>query len=155
MSMYGVNASVPKTLIKILLEDYSLKYPELKKVIKDIIDTPISPELIPSSDKNIGQKTEQILGKYDLHDFFLYHFIRNSFTKEKIFELAKIAFKDVDEKYITETLETFMKRFFSQQFKRSCLPDGPKVGSVALSPRGDLRLSSDIAFDNSISKINK
>ena len=155
MSMYGVNASVPKTLIKILLEDYSLKYPELKKVIKDIIDTPISPELIPSSDKNIGQKTEQILGKYDLHDFFLYHFIRNSFTKEKIFELAKIAFKDVDEKYIAQTLETFMKRFFSQQFKRSCLPDGPKVGSVALSPRGDLRLSSDIAFDNSISKINK
>ena len=155
MSMYGVNASVPKTLIKILLEDYSLKYPELKKVIKDIIDTPISPELIPSSDKNIGQKTEQILGKYDLHDFFLYHFIRNSFTKEKIFELAKIAFKDVDEKYIAQTLETFMKRFFSQQFKRSCLPDGPKVGSVALSPRGDLRLSSDIAFDNSISKLNK
>ena len=152
MSMYGVNGSVPKTLIKTLLADYSLKYPNLKKVIKDIIDTPISPELVPSNNKEIAQKTEQILGKYDLHDFFLYHFIRNSFTKEKIFELAKIAFKDVDEKYIKNTLEIFMKRFFTQQFKRSCLPDGPKVGSVSLSPRGDLRLSSDLSFYNSINK---
>ena len=152
MSMYGVNGSVPKTLIKTLLTDYSYKYKNLEKVIKDIVDTPISPELIPSANKDIAQKTEQILGKYDLHDFFLYHFIRNSFTKEKIYQLAKIAFKDIDEKYIKDTLEIFMKRFFTQQFKRSCLPDGPKVGSVSLSPRGDLRLASDLNYLNSINK---
>ncbi len=152
MSMYGVNVSVPKTLIKVLLSDYGKTYPEFKKVLQDIIDTPISPELVPTSDKTIGQKTEQILGKYDLHDFFLYNFIRNSFTKEKIFELAKIAFPDVDESYISTTLDTFMKRFFTQQFKRSCIPDGPKVGSVSLSPRGDLRLSSDLNYINSINK---
>lgn len=152
MSMYGVNSSVPKTLIKVLLEDYGEEHPEFKKVLNDIIETPISPELVPSSDKNIGQKTEQILGKYDLHDFFLYNFIRNSFTKEKIFELAKIAFSNLDEKYIKDTLNLFMKRFFTQQFKRSCIPDGPKVGSVSLSPRGDLRLSSDLNFFNSINK---
>ena len=152
MSMYGVNVSVPKTLIKVLLSDYGKTYPEFKKALQDIIDTPISPELVPTSDKTIGQKTEQILGKYDLHDFFLYNFIRNSFTKEKIFELAKIAFPDVDESYISTTLDTFMKRFFTQQFKRSCIPDGPKVGSVSLSPRGDLRLSSDLNYINSINK---
>ena len=150
--MYGVNSSVPKTLIKVLLEDYGEEHLEFKKVLNDIIETPISPELVPSSDKNIGQKTEQILGKYDLHDFFLYNFIRNSFTKEKIFELAKIAFSNLDEKYIKDTLNLFMKRFFTQQFKRSCIPDGPKVGSVSLSPRGDLRLSSDLNFFNSINK---
>lgn len=152
MSMYGVNVSVPKTLIKTLLTDYSFKYKNLEKVIKDIIDTPISPELIPSANKDIAQKTEQILGKYDLQDFFLYNFIRNSFTKEKIYQLAKIAFKDIDKKYIKETLDIFMKRFFTQQFKRSCLPDGPKVGSVSLSPRGDLRLASDLNYLNSINK---
>lgn len=152
MSMYGVNASVPKTLIKILLKDYSYEKLVLNNAIENIINTPISPELIPSSSKDIAQKTEQILGKYDLHDFFLYHFIRNSFSKEKIYELAKIAFKDVDEKYIKTTLDTFMKRFFTQQFKRSCLPDGVKVGSVSLSPRGDLRLASDLNFINSINK---
>lgn len=152
MSMYGVNSSVPKTLIKVLLEDYGEEHPEFKKVLNDIIETPISPELVPSSDKNIGQKTEQILGKYDLHDFFLYNFIRNSFTKEKIYELAKIAFSNLDQKYIKDTLDLFMKRFFTQQFKRSCIPDGPKVGSVSLSPRGDLRLASDLNFINSINK---
>lgn len=152
MSMYAVNVSVPKTLIKVLLEDYAYEHKEFKQVVKQIIETPISPELIPSSDNSIKQKTESIIGKYDLHDFFLYYFQRNCFTKDKIFELAKIAFKNIDPKYIKSTLDIFMRRFFTQQFKRSCIPDGPKVGSVSLSPRGDLRLASDINFDNTINK---
>ena len=152
MSMYGVNCSIPKTLVKTLVKDYGDMNEELRDVLYSIVDTPISPELVPSKDGNIAQKTEEILGKYDLHDFFLYHFIRNSFSKEKIFELAKATFDDVDEGYIKKTLDLFFKRFFTQQFKRSCIPDGVKVGSVSLSPRGDLRLSSDISYFNSINE---
>ena len=152
MSMYGVNCSIPKTLVKTLVKDYGDMNEELRDVLYSIVDTPISPELVPSKDGNIAQKTEEILGKYDLHDFFLYHFIRNSFSKEKIFELAKATFDDVDEGYIKKTLDLFFKRFFTQQFKRSCIPDGVKVGSVSLSPRGDLRLSSDISYCNSINE---
>ena len=152
MSMYGVNCSIPKTLVKTLVKDYGDMNEELRDVLYSIVDTPISPELVPSKDGKIAQKTEEILGKYDLHDFFLYHFIRNSFSKEKIFELAKATFDDVDEGYIKKTLDLFFKRFFTQQFKRSCIPDGVKVGSVSLSPRGDLRLSSDIFYSNSINE---
>lgn len=152
MSMYGVNSSIPKTLIKALLIDYACDHPEVKDVIKKIIDTPISPELIPGSKGKIVQETENILGKYDLHDFFLYHFIRNCFTKEKILELAKIAFNKADEEYIKKTLDLFIKRFFSQQFKRSCMPDGVKVGTVSLSPRGDFRMASDLDPKNTINK---
>ena len=152
MSMYGVNCSIPKTLVKTLVKDYGDMNEELRDVLYSIVDTPISPELVPSKDGKIAQKTEEILGKYDLHDFFLYHFIRNSFSKEKIFELAKATFDDVDEGYIKKTLDLFFKRFFTQQFKRSCIPDGVKVGSVSLSPRGDLRLSSDIFYCNSINE---
>ena len=152
MSMYGVNCSIPKTLVKTLVKDYGDMNEELRDVLYSIVDTPISPELVPSKDGKIAQKTEEILGKYDLHDFFLYHFIRNSFSKEKIFELAKATFDDVDEGYIKKTLDLFFKRFFTQQFKRSCIPDGVKVGSVSLSPRGDLRLSSDISYCNSINE---
>ena len=152
MSMYGVNCSIPKTLVKTLVKDYGDMNEELRDVLYSIVDTPISPELVPSKDGKIAQKTEEILGKYDLHDFFLYHFIRNSFSKEKIFELAKATFDDVDECYIKKTLDLFFKRFFTQQFKRSCIPDGVKVGSVSLSPRGDLRLSSDISYFNSINE---
>ena len=152
MSMYGVNCSIPKTLVKTLVKDYGDMNEELRDVLYSIVDTPISPELVPSKDGKIAQKTEEILGKYDLHDFFLYHFIRNSFSKEKIFELAKATFDDVDEGYIKKTLDLFFKRFFTQQFKRSCIPDGVKVGSVSLSPRGDLRLSSDISYFNSINE---
>ncbi|MDY5249176.1 MAG: NAD(+) synthase, partial [Bacilli bacterium] len=152
MSMYGVNCSIPKTLVKTLVKDYGDMNEELRDVLYSIVDTPISPELVPSKDGKIAQKTEDILGKYDLHDFFLYHFIRNSFSKEKIFELAKATFDDVDEGYIKKTLDLFFKRFFTQQFKRSCIPDGVKVGSVSLSPRGDLRLSSDISYCNSINE---
>ena len=145
MSMYGVNASVPKTLVKHLVEWEATRMPkEIADILKDICDTPISPELVPSAEEEIGQKTEDLVGPYELHDFFLYNFLRNSFEPLKIFELAKIAF---DGKYTADTilkwLKVFIKRFFSQQFKRSCMPDGPKVGSVNLSPRGDWRMPSD------------
>lgn len=152
MSMYGVNCSIPKTLVKSLVLDYSYFHKEFKKVIESIVSTPISPELVPSKDGKIVQKTENILGKYDLHDFFLYHFLRDGFSKDKIFKMAQIAFKDLPKEYIMTTLDTFFKRFMTNQFKRSCLPDGIKVGSINLSPRGDLRLSSDLSIFNSINK---
>lgn len=145
MSMYGVNASVPKTLVKHLVSWFaSFSNTKVANILKDIIDTPISPELVPSKEDEISQKTEDLVGPYELHDFFLYHFLRNSFEPVKIFRLAEMAFK---EKYSSETilkwLKVFIRRFFSQQFKRSCMPDGPKVGSVNLSPRGDWRMPSD------------
>jgi len=159
MSMYGVNAGVPKTLIRFLVK-YVAEYESLeiteegsdiKALLKDIIDTPISPELTPADEKgNIKQKTEDLVGPYELHDFFIYNFMRNGFTPRKIFMLAKHAFDGhdpdagvYDDETIRKWLQTFMRRFFSQQFKRSCLPDGPKVGSVSLSPRGDWRMPSD------------
>lgn len=145
MSMYGVNSSVPKTLVKHLVEWFASQTDDkTSSILKDICNTPISPELIPSNEDEISQKTEDLVGPYELHDFFLYHFLRNSFDPIKIFFLAKKAF---DGKYKSEVilhwLKVFFKRFFSQQFKRSCMPDGPKVGSVNLSPRGDWRMPSD------------
>lgn len=144
MSMYGVNISIPKTLVKYLVSAYAEMHPELSEVLGSICDTVISPELLPlSADGRISQSTEDTIGKYDLHDFILYHFIRNGFEREKIMALARIAFPQVSPGTIEKTSETFFKRFFSQQFKRSCMPDGPKVGSVSLSPRGDWRMPSD------------
>ena len=147
MSMYGVNGSVPKTLIRYLVR-YIAEYKmdeATKAVLLDIIDTPISPELIPGDEKgNINQKTEDLVGPYELHDFYLYNFLRFGFSPRKIFFLAQHAFKGMyDDATLKKWLSTFFRRFFNQQFKRSCLPDGPKVGSVSLSPRGDWRMPSD------------
>lgn len=145
MSMYGVNASVPKTLVKHLVTWFaSRENDKIASILNDICNTPISPELIPSSCDDIAQKTEDLVGPYELHDFYLFHLLRNSFEPKKIFELAKIAFRDkYPDSVILKWLKVFIKRFFSQQFKRSCMPDGPKVGSVSLSPRGDWRMPSD------------
>lgn len=149
MSMYGVNSGVPKTLVKYLVNYFAMREPEgslIRTHLLDIIDTPISPELIPADEHgNIKQKTEDLVGPYELHDFFLYYQLRYGFTPERIYFLARKAF--TKEEYSDETIKhwlaTFMRRFFNQQFKRSCLPDGPKVGSVCLSPRGDWRMPSD------------
>ena len=147
MSMYGVNGSIPKTLVRYLVAWVAKSGvdEESAATLYDIIDTPISPELIPADEQgNIKQKTEDLVGPYELHDFFLYHFLRFGSRPQKIFHLANIAFKGVyDEETVKKWLTTFFRRFFAQQFKRSCLPDGPKVGSVSLSPRGDWRMPSD------------
>ena len=145
MSMYGVNASVPKTLVRFIVGSVADKVGgETGRVLKDILATPVSPELIPAVDGEISQKTEDIVGPYELHDFYLYYFLRAGFAPSKIFEAAKRTFNGAyDEKTIYKWLEIFIKRFFAQQFKRSCLPDGVKVGSVSLSPRGDWRMPSD------------
>lgn len=146
MSMYGVNASVPKTLVRHLVRFYAdtCEEEELKAVLLDILDTPVSPELLPPEDGNIAQKTEDLVGPYELHDFYLYQILRFGYAPSKIYRLAVHAFSGVYEKEtILKWLKVFYRRFFSQQFKRSCLPDGPKVGSVAVSPRGDLRMPSD------------
>ena len=161
MSMYGVNVSVPKTLIRYLVQYVAESPSQLgvtvgdndvrsRATLKDIINTPISPELIPAdAEGNISQKTEDLVGPYVLHDFFLYYFLRCGFRPAKILMLAKHVFAPADAEYhfddetIEKWLSTFLRRFFSQQFKRSCLPDGPKVGSVSLSPRGDWRMASD------------
>lgn len=148
MSMYGVNASVPKTLVRHLVRYYAdtCQDEELGNVLLDILDTPVSPELLPPEDGVISQKTEDLVGPYELHDFFLYYILRFGYRPGKIFRMACIAFDGVyPESVIWKWLKTFYRRFFSQQFKRSCLPDGPKVGSVAVSPRGDLRMPSDAA----------
>lgn len=146
MSMYGVNASVPKTLVRHLVRWYAdtCRSAELERVLSDVLDTPVSPELLPPEDGKISQKTEDIVGPYELHDFFLYYVLRFGCTPKKIFRLTGYAFAGVyDDKTIKKWLITFYRRFFSQHFKRSCLPDGPKVGTVAVSPRGDLRMPSD------------
>lgn len=149
MSMYGVNAGVPKTLVKYLVGYFADEAPAdstVRRCLLDIIDTPISPELIPAdSNGNIKQKTEDLVGPYELHDFFLYYTLRFGFTPERIYLLARHAFtaEEYPDETIRHWLSTFFRRFFSQQFKRSCLPDGPKVGSVCLSPRGDWRMPSD------------
>ena len=148
MSMYGVNCSIPKTLVKYLIEWYAIEAGKdnqaLKDTLLDIIDTPISPELLPSDGKKIVQKTESTVGPYEVVDFFIYNFLRKRYEKSKVLYLANIAFKD---KYSKEQLEKyfddFTKRFFRNQFKRNCVPDGPKVGTVSVSPRGDLRMPSD------------
>ena len=146
MSMYGVNVSVPKTLVRYLVSYYAtyLADEALADVLRDVLDTPVSPELLPPKDGVIAQKTEELVGPYELHDFFLYHLMRYGSEPKKIYRLAKYAFaEDYDEATILKWLHTFYRRFFAQQFKRSCLPDGPKVGTVSLSPRGDLRMPSD------------
>ena len=146
MSMYAVNSGIPKTLVRHLVRFYAdtCNNDTLKNLLLDILDTPVSPELLPPVDGKISQKTEDLVGPYELHDFFLYYILRFGFAPDKIYRIAKIAFKDVyDDAVILKWLKVFYRRFFSQQFKRSCLPDGPKVGSVAISPRGDLRMPSD------------
>lgn len=146
MSMYGVNAGVPKTLVRHLVKYYAdtCGVDELSQVLQDILDTPVSPELLPPINGEISQKTEDLVGPYELHDFFLYYILRCGFPPAKVFRIAAQAFAgQYENAVILHWLKTFYKRFFSQQFKRSCLPDGPKVGSVALSPRGDLRMPSD------------
>lgn len=146
MSMYGVNASVPKTLVRHLVRYYAdtCKDGELSAVLLDILDTPVSPELLPPKDGVIAQKTEDLVGPYELHDFYLYYMLRFGFAPDKIYYLARQAFAgEYEDSVILKWLKTFCRRFFAQQFKRSCLPDGPKVGSVAVSPRGDLRMPSD------------
>ena len=146
MSMYAVNSSVPKTLVRWLVSyEASCSDGELKQILTDVLETPVSPELLPPErDGSIAQKTEDLVGPYELHDFFLYYMIRFGYSPLKIFRIACIAFKG---KYTADTIlkweKTFYRRFFAQQFKRSCMPDGVKVGSVTLSPRGDWRMPSD------------
>ena len=146
MSMYGVNASVPKTLVRHLVHYFAdtCEDSSLKEVLYDVLDTPVSPELLPPKDGEIAQTTEDLVGPYELHDFFLYYFLRMGYEPGKIYRIAKLSFAgEYDDETIYKWLRTFCWRFFSQQFKRSCLPDGPKVGTVALSPRGDWRMPSD------------
>ena len=146
MSMYGVNGSVPKTLVRHIVETVAYtSAPDLKEVLLDILDTPVSPELLPADGEgNIAQQTEQIVGPYELHDFYLYYAIRWGFAPGKILWLAQRAFGTAyTRQELVHWLENFYRRFFAQQFKRSCLPDGPKVGTVSLSPRGDWRMPSD------------
>ena len=150
MSMYGVNAGVPKTLIRYLVSYYAdtCGNGALAGVLRDILNTPVSPELLPPEDGRISQKTEDIVGPYELHDFFLYYMLRFGFAPSKIRRMANHAFDGVyDDETILRWERVFYKRFFAQQFKRSCLPDGPKIGSVAISPRGDLRMPSDAMAD--------
>ncbi len=158
MSMYGVNASVPKTLVRHLVSYYAdtCEDTELRDVLLDVLDTPVSPELLPPKDGQIAQKTEDLVGPYELHDFYLYYFLRFGFEPSKIYRIAKEAFKgEYDDDTIYRWLSTFCRRFFSQQFKRSCLPDGPKVGTVALSPRGDWRMPSDACVEGWLADLEK
>lgn len=146
MSMYGVNASVPKTLVRHLVRYYAdtCRDDALQAILLDVLDTPVSPELLPPENGIISQKTEDLVGPYELHDFVLYYMLRCGFAPDKIYRLATQTFaKEYDEETILKWLKVFYRRFFAQHFKRSCLPDGPKVGSVAVSPRGDLRMPSD------------
>ena len=145
MSMYGVNGSIPKTLVRYLVAyEADRVQGELSDVLRDVLDTPVSPELLPPKDGEISQKTEDLVGPYELHDFFLYYMLRFGYPPRKIYRAARITFADVyDDATIKKWLTTFVRRFFTQQFKRSCLPDGPKVGTVTLSPRGDWRMPSD------------
>jgi len=151
MSMYGVNSGVPKTLVRYLVDWASHQLDKnSEEILKDVLDTPVSPELLPAdANGKIAQKTEEVVGPYELHDFFLYYMVRFGFSPAKILFMAKIAFDGIyAEEVIEKWLRIFVKRFFAQQFKRSCLPDGPKVGSINLSPRGDWRMPSDaIAFN--------
>ena len=164
MSMYGVNADIPKTLVRNLVKWAAENRFEgmtaedgrsVEEILMDIVDTPISPELLPASeDGDIQQVTEDIVGPYELHDFFLYNFVHNSYEPGKIFFLAKKAFEGIyDDETIKKWLKTFIRRFFNQQFKRSCLPDGPKIGSVGLSPRGDWHMASDAWSDGFLAEL--
>ena len=156
MSMYGVNAGVPKTLVRHLVRFYSeeTSNAKLREVLEDVLNTPVSPELLPPKDGEIAQITEDVVGPYELHDFFLYYMLRCGYGPDKVYRIALLTFTGedaastgdgvvYDRETILKWLKTFYRRFFSQQFKRSCLPDSVKIGSVALSPRGDLRMPSD------------
>ena len=146
MSMYGVNGDVPKTLVRHLVKYYAMSCGdmEMREVLLDVLDTPVSPELLPPSEGKIAQKTEDLVGPYELHDFFIYYMLRFGFEPSKIYRLAQKAFEGIyTDEIILKWLKTFCRRFFSQQFKRSCLPDGPKVGTVGISPRGGLHMPSD------------
>ncbi len=158
MSMYGLNGGVPKTVVRLLVKyEADRQTDELKSVLYDILDTPVSPELLPSdNDGNIAQKTEDLVGPYELHDFFLYHIVRGGITPEKLFRLAKVAFgSEYTDETILNWLYTFTRRFFAQQFKRSCMPDGPKVGSVSLSPRGEWSMPTDASAAIWLKRIEK
>lgn len=160
MSMYGVNSAIPKTLVRMLVGCYADRVKaegqvKLHDVLKDILDTPVSPELLPANtDGTIAQVTEDLVGPYELHDFFIYNFLRHGFSPRKLLFLAETAFEGVYEReFILKWLKVFFRRFFTQQFKRSCVPDGPKVGSVGLSPRGDLKMPSDASYALWISEL--
>ena len=156
MSMYSVNSSVPKTLVKYLVRYEAERYgEETGNTLLDILDTPISPELLPTDGKDIVQVTEDKVGPYELHDFFLYYFIRYAFVPQKIYRIAKLTFKDkYENEVIKKWLNVFLKRFFTQQFKRSCVPDGVKIGSVALSPRGEWCMPSDACASEWLDLLN-
>ena len=147
--MYGVNAGVPKTLVRHIVATVAAQSDDdLRRVLLDILDTPVSPELLPPGGGEISQKTEDLVGPYELHDFFLYYIIRWGFSPAKVLFLAQKAFDgDYSRQTLLHWLRNFYRRFFAQQFKRSCLPDGPKIGSVTLSPRGDWRMPSDACAD--------
>jgi NAD+ synthase (glutamine-hydrolysing) len=145
--MYAVNASIPKTLVRYLINwvaDHEMEN-TTKEILMDVLDTPVSPELLPPSESGeIQQKTEEVVGPYELHDFYLYQMMRYGFSPRKVLKLAEMAFGSMyTQEHLLQWLKKFYYRFFSQQFKRSCLPDGPKVGSICLSPRGDWRMPSD------------
>ena len=158
MSMYAVNTSIPQTLVRWLVSyEADTSEGKLKNALLDILDTPVSPELLPpENDGTISQKTEDIVGPYELHDFFMYYMLRYGYPPKKIFRIACIAFEDeYPKEVIMKWLKTFYKRFFSQQFKRSCLPDGTKVGTVTLSPRGDWRMPSDACANIWLKKLER
>ena len=160
MSMYGVNAGVPKTLIRVLVRwiaEYGSLSQKANEILLDVLDTPVSPELLPPDEKgNINQKTEEIVGPYELHDFFLYYVVRFGFSPSKILFLAEYAFKgEYERETLLKWLKNFYHRFFMQQFKRSCMPDGPKVGTISLSPRGDWRMPSDAFNHVWVEEVNK
>ena len=159
--MYAVNASIPKTLVRYIVEGYAKEQQEkgnhaLADTLLDVCQTPVSPELLPpTAEGEIAQKTEESIGSYDLHDFFLYHLLRNHFSPSKIFALALHASGEDQRAVILQTMKTFYRRFFTQQFKRNCMPDGVKVGSVCLSPRGDWRMPSDASMRLWMEEIKK
>jgi NAD+ synthase (glutamine-hydrolysing) len=154
ISAYALNSGIPKTLIKYVIEYFKTNQ-EITPIIDDILNTPISPELLPHKDNQIIQKTEDIIGSYELHDFFLYHFIKYGAKPKKILFLANIAFEEYDIEIIKKWLKLFIKRFFTQQFKRSCMPDGVKVGTVSLSPRADWKMPSDANMEAWLEEIEK
>jgi len=158
MSMYAVNAGVPKTLMRYLVESVinSCKDAQLSEILKNILDTPVSPELLPAQEGKISQKTEDLVGPYELHDFYLYYGIYLGYAPEKVYRLAKYAFGgEYDDVTIKKWLTVFYKRFFAQQYKRSCMPDGPKVGVLSLSPRADWRMPSDAVARAWIERLEK
>ena len=155
-SRYGVNASIPKTLVKYLVRSYAsyCQNKALSKTLLSILDTPITPELTPNKDGKISQRTEEKVGKYDLNDFFLFYLLRYGYSPDKILLLASLAYPTLSLEELKESEKRFYSRFYSQAFKRSCLPDGPKVGTLSLSPRGDYRRPSDADVENRLKTID-